>query len=245
MAHHLWNALVVDDEPPIRAELRYLLEQDSRVGEIDEAGSGSEAVEKILAGHPDVLFLDIQMPGTSGIKLAETLGSLKRPPAVVFVTAFSEHAAEAFELDAVDYVLKPVEASRLEKALDKVAAALAARKGAASPEAPRRLAVERGGVRTLIPVSDICYVEARADYSAVTCPGGTYLVGESISSLEERLAEDGFLRVHRSYLVNVDDIHDIEMSRGAPMALCLERVDARIPVSRRRAVEVRERLGLG
>ena len=118
-----WSVLVVDDEPPIRAELRYLLEQDERIGRVDEAGGATQAVEKILGSRPDVLFLDIQMPGTSGIKLAETLSNLKTPPVVVFVTAFAEYAATAFELDAVDYVLKPVETKRLEKALDKVATA--------------------------------------------------------------------------------------------------------------------------
>lgn len=104
-----WNILVVDDELPIRAELRYLLEKDTRVGQIAEAGNVTEAVELILSSKPDVLFLDITMPGRSGIELAETLQNLKRPPVVVFVTAFAEYAADAYNLDAVDYVVKPVE----------------------------------------------------------------------------------------------------------------------------------------
>ena len=109
MADQAWRVLIVDDEPPIRAELNYLLKQDGRVGRIEEAGGATEAVEKILAFGPEVLFLDIQMPGTSGVQLADTLQKLKKPPVIVFVTAFSEYAAEAFELDAADYVLKPVE----------------------------------------------------------------------------------------------------------------------------------------
>ncbi|MBE6468449.1 MAG: response regulator transcription factor [Coriobacteriaceae bacterium] len=245
MTHQLLSALIVDDEPPIRAELRYLLDQDSRVGEVAEAGNGTEAIERILADRPDVFFLDIQMPGMSGIKLAETLKNLRTPPAVVFVTAFSEHAADAFELDAVDYVLKPVETSRLTKALDKVAAEIANRRPAASAEGMHRLAVERGTTRAFIPVSDICYIEARADYSTVICPGGEYLVNESISSLERRLAADGFMRVHRSYIVNIDDVHDIEVARGGLMELRLDRIDASVPVSRRRTAEVKERLGIG
>ena len=118
MDNGLWNVLIVDDEPPIRSELRYLLSRDARIGAIDEAGNGTEAVEKLLAGRPDVLFLDIQMPGTSGIKLAETLAGLKTPPAVVFVTAFAEYAAEAFELDAVDFLHKPFAYERFCQALD-------------------------------------------------------------------------------------------------------------------------------
>ena len=97
-----WNILVVDDEPPIRAELRYLLEKDARVGQIAEAGNVTEAVESILSNKPDVLFLDITMPGRSGIELAETLQNLKTPPVVVFVTAFAEYAADAYNLDAID-----------------------------------------------------------------------------------------------------------------------------------------------
>ena len=227
-----WSVLVVDDEPPIRAELRYLLEQDERIGRVDEAGGATQAVEKILGSRPDVLFLDIQMPGTSGIKLAETLSNLKTPPVVVFVTAFAEYAATAFELDAVDYVLKPVETKRLEKALDKVAAVMSVR--APAP----------GGKREFIPVSDIVYIEAKADYSSVITAAGSYLVNESISSLERRLAPQGFMRVHRSFLVNLDDVHDVEVSRSGLMELKVERVDASVPVSRRRASEVKARLGL-
>lgn len=239
-----WSVLVVDDEPPIRAELRYLLEQDERIGRVDEAGGATQAVEKILGSRPDVLFLDIQMPGTSGIRLAETLSNLKTPPVVVFVTAFAEYAATAFELDAVDYVLKPVETKRLEKALDKVAAVMSVRAPAPVAERVMRLSVERGGKRAFIPVSDIVYIEAKADYSSVITVAGSYLVNESISSLERRLAPQGFMRVHRSFLVNLDDVHDVEVSRSGLMELKVERVDASVPVSRRRASEVKARLGL-
>lgn len=239
-----WNVLIVDDEPPIRAELGYLLGQDARIGSIEEAGGGSEAVEKILANRPDVLFLDIQMPGTSGIKLAETLSNLKTPPVVVFVTAFSEYAAEAFELDAVDYVLKPVETSRLAKALDKVSIAMAARNPAPATERIMRLSVERAGKRAFIPVGDVVYIEAKADYSSVVTSAGSYLANESISSLERRLDSQGFMRVHRSYLVNLDDVHDVEVGKTGLMELRLERAGAVVPVSRRRAAVVKERLGL-
>ena len=143
MAGQNWRVLIVDDEPPIRAELNYLLTQDARVGAVEEAGGATAAVEKILSFRPDVLFLDIQMPGTSGVQLADSLHNLKHPPAIVFVTAFSEYAAEAFELDAADYVLKPVEQARLEKALDKVEATIAARNPL---RLPSRSAVFKGSV---------------------------------------------------------------------------------------------------
>ena len=218
-----WNILVVDDEPPIRAELRYLLEKDTRVGQIAEAGNVTEAVESILSNKPDVLFLDITMPGRSGIELAETLQNLKTPPVVVFVTAFAEYAADAYNLDAVDYVVKPV---------------------VHAPRQPLRLTVDRGGKKVFIPVADVCYFEARADFCNAVCADGTYLINESISSLERRLASEGFIRVHRSYLVNLEDVHNVEIGSTGLMELRLDRVSSTVPVSRRRAAEVKSHLGL-
>jgi len=168
-----WNILVVDDEPPIRAELRYLLEKDARVGQIAEAGNVTEAVESILSNKPDVLFLDITMPGRSGIELAETLQNLKTPPVVVFVTAFAEFAADAYNLDAVDYVVKPVEDARLSKALDKIETALGARRVIHAPRQPLRLTVDRGGKKVFIPAADVCYFEARADFCNAICAEGS------------------------------------------------------------------------
>ena len=214
-----WNILVVDDEPPIRAELRYLLEKDARVGQIAEAGNVTEAVESILSNKPDVLFLDITMPGRSGIELAETLQNLKTPPVVVFVTAFAEYAADAYNLDAIDYVVKPVEDARLSKALDKIEAALGVRRVVHAPRQPLRLTVDRGGKKVFIPVADVCYFEARADFCNAVCAEGTYLINESISSLERRLGSEGFIRVHRSYLVNLEDVHNVEIGSTGLMEL--------------------------
>ena len=231
-----WNILVVDDEPPIRAELRYLLEKDTRVGQIAEAGNVTEAVESILSNKPDVLFLDITMPGRSGIELAETLQNLKTPPVVVFVTAFAAFAA--------DYVVKPVEDARLSKALDKIEAALGARRVIHAPRQPLRLTVDRGGKKVFIPAADVCYFEARADFCNAICAEGTYLINESISSLERRLVSEGFIRVHRSYLVNLEDVRNVEIGSTGLMELRLDRVTSTVPVSRRRAAEVKAHLGL-
>ena len=224
-----WNILVVDDEHPIRAELRYLLEKDTRVGQIAEAGNVTEAVESILSNKPDVLFLDITMPGRSGIELAET---------------FAEYAADAYNLDAVDYIVKPVEDARLSKALDKIETALGARRAVHAPRQPLRLTVDRGGKKVFIPVADVCYFEARADFCNAVCAEGTYLINESISSLERRLASEGFIRVHRSYLVNLEDVHNVEIGSTGLMELRLDRVSSTVPVSRRRAAEVKSHLGL-
>ena len=116
------RAMIVDDEAPARSELRFLLEETGRVESITEASSAREAVEKLMEAKAEVIFLDISMPKTSGMQLAEALHKLKNPPAIVFVTAYSEYALEAFGVDAVDYLMKPVESDRLELALDKVEA---------------------------------------------------------------------------------------------------------------------------
>lgn len=114
------RAMIVDDEAPARSELRYLLEETGRVDAITEASSAREAVERLMEARADVIFLDVSMPKTNGMQLAEALHKLKNPPAVVFVTAYSEYALEAFDVDAIDYLMKPVETDRLNQALDKV-----------------------------------------------------------------------------------------------------------------------------
>ena len=240
----MWNVLIVDDEPPIRSELRYLLERDGRCDEIREAGSVTEAVSAAIENKPDVIFLDISMPGTSGMKLAETLKNLRHPPVVVFVTAHAEFAADAFDLDAVDYVLKPIESKRLDSALSRVETALAQRDAGRNGSEVPRVVIERDGRKTFIPVSDIIYVEARADSSYIVSTQGSSLVGESILSLEHRLTSEGFLRVHRSYIVNPEFVHDINVAENGLLELELEQTSSRIPVSRRRMAEVKQRLGI-
>ena len=120
------SAMIVDDEAPARSELRFLLEETGRVDSITEASSARETVEKLMEGRPDVLFMDISMPKTTGMQLAEALHNLKNPPAIVFVTAYNAYAVDAFSVDAIDYLLKPVETARLARALDKVEPVLAA-----------------------------------------------------------------------------------------------------------------------
>lgn len=240
----MWNALIVDDEPPIRSELHYLLERDGRCTTIREAGSVTEAIAMVVDDMPDVIFLDISMPGTSGMKLAETLRALKRPPVIVFVTAYAEYAADAFDLDVVDYVLKPVETTRLDHALERVEAALAHRTAPKAANAIARVVMEIDGRKTFIPASDIIYVEANADESYVVSTQGSSLVNESILSLEKRLVHEGFIRVHRSYLVNPDFVRNVAVGSNGLLELELDTMPERIPVSRRRTSDVKRALGL-
>ena len=130
------------------------------------------------------------------------------------------------------------------KALDKIETALGARRVIHAPRQPLRLTVDRGGKKVFIPAADVCYFEARADFCNAICAEGTYLINESISSLERRLVSEGFIRVHRSYLVNLEDVHNVEIGSTGLMELRLDRVSSTVPVSRRRAAEVKSHLGL-
>ena len=233
------KALLVDDEVPARSELRYLLGEAGGVEVVGEAGSASEALQLIKAIPYDVVFLDVNMPGLSGIELAETLAALTHPPAIVFVTAHSEHAVKAFEVAAVDYLVKPVEIRRLRTAIDRLTPA------AETPAKLERLPVERGGRKLLLQVADICQIMAKDDYSYIFTDGERYLSTLSLADLEQKLEPQGFFRVHRRYLVNLSQVKEVAPMYGGTMELTLKDAAAtRIPVSRRRAPALKRYLGL-
>lgn len=238
------SAMIVDDEAPARSELRYILEETGRVDGIDEAASAREAVEKIIENRPDVLFLDISMPKTTGMQLAEALHKLKNPPAVVFVTAYSEYAVNAFDVDAVDYLMKPVETERLGTALDKVEArAVPAAPASHTPQ--ERIPVEKGGRKVLVPVDQIRYIEAKDDYSCIYTGNDRFLSTISLAQLENRLAPHGFFRVHRGYIVNLEHVEDVEVVSSGILQLGLDGIpDKKISVSRRRVVQLKRALGI-
>ena len=237
------RAMIVDDEAPARSELRFLLEETGRVDAIVEASSARDAVEKLMDGRPDVLFLDISMPKTNGMQLAEALHKLKNPPAVVFVTAYSEYALEAFDVDAVDYLMKPVETERLEHALDKV---IARGKGNSAPAAPaERIPVEKGGRKVPVPIDQLRYIEAKDDYSCIYTDTDRYLSVISLAQLEAKLSPHGFFRVHRGYIVNLQYVEDVEVVSSGVMQLGIQGIEGKkISVSRRRVVQLKRALGL-
>jgi DNA-binding LytR/AlgR family response regulator len=237
------NAMIVDDEAPARSELRYLLEETGRVEQITEAASAREAVEKLMAARPDVLFLDISMPKTSGMQLAEAMHKLKNPPQIVFVTAYSEYAVDAFNIDAVDYLMKPVEQDRLEMALDKVKKRIEPDPAAHHPT--ERLPVEKGGRKVLVPIEQIRYIEAKDDYSCIYTADERYLSTISLAQLEMRLKPHGFFRVHRGYIVNLEHVEDVEVVSSGILQLGLNGIeDKKVSVSRRRVVQLKRALGL-
>jgi DNA-binding LytR/AlgR family response regulator len=209
----LLRVLVVDDEPPALEELAYLLGRDPRIGTVLTAASGEQAL-RVLERDDAIgaIFLDVAMPGLSGLDLARVLARFRTPTPVVFVTAHDDHAVEAFELDAVDYLLKPVRDERLAEAVRRVADA---NSETASPEAEdETIAVELGGVTRFVNRSDIRYVEAQGDYARLHTADGSHLLRIPLTVLEENWATAGFLRIHRSLLVCAHHIDEVHMDGG-------------------------------
>ena len=234
------KALVVDDEAPARSELRYLLGECGGVEVVGEAGNAVEALQLIKAIPYDVIFLDIQMPGLTGVQLAEVLSGLSRPPAIIFVTAHSEHAVKAFEVRATDYLVKPVELDRLKQALSRLEPA-----ADQAPTRIERIPVEKAGKKLLVNVEDILYVMAKDDYSYLYTSTDRYLSTISLAQLEVKLEPVGFFRIHRRYLVNLSRVKEVVPMYGGTLLLTLSDAAAtQIPVSRRRVPALKKALGL-
>ncbi|MEQ4204065.1 LytTR family DNA-binding domain-containing protein [Actinopolymorpha sp. B17G11] len=233
------RVLVVDDELPAREELAYLLRLDERIGEILTAESGADALRALEREPVDAIFLDIRMPGLTGIELARVLARFTHAPAVVFVTAYDEHAVDAFELEVVDYLLKPVRPERLTEAIRRVverANGTAARREPADAET---IPVELGGVTRFVPRSEVRYVEAHGDYARLHTGDASHLVRASLATLADQWQEAGFVRIHRRLLVALPYVSEVRFDAGR----CVVQVgDAELQVSRRHTAQLRELL---
>jgi DNA-binding LytR/AlgR family response regulator len=234
------KVLVIDDERPALDELVFLLGRQADVGEILAVDSATEALRLLQDSQVDAIFLDVQMPGLTGLELAQVLSRFRNPPPIVFVTAHEQHAVDAFELRAVDYVLKPVREERLTEAVRRVV------EGSATPvsAADEQIAVERGGVTRFISRSAITHVEAQGDYARLHTASDSHLVRTPLSVLEEQWSPAGFVRIHRSLLVALAHISEVRMEGGR----CTVRVGTgdhavALGVSRRHTPALRELLG--
>lgn len=242
------SALVVDDEAPTLAELAWLLGQDDRVGEVRTAASGTEALRLLEDSTVDVVFSDVSMPGLDGLDLARVLARFSQRPQVVFVTAYDDHAVDAFELAATDYVMKPIRAERLREAVRRVVEKRDAveerqgervERGEARDPQDETIPVELGGVTTFLQRSRIRYATAHGDYARLHTDAGSHLVRVSLNALEERWGEAGFARIHRSTLVSLPHVTAVSMDGGR----CRVSVgDVVLQVSRRHTRDLRERL---
>lgn len=238
------RTLVVDDEPLARAGLRAKLTAFEWVEVVGEASDGESAVEEINRLQPELVFLDVQMPGMLG---TDVVRHLERQPFIIFTTAYSQHAVNAFELGAVDYLLKPFGRARLAAAMERVRAAIGEPIGVGAVERLMgaltngpisRLFVRTGGNLVPLLVSDVSWLEAGDDCVIAHTARTRYVLNLSLSRLEERLDPNRFVRVHRSHVVNLDHVRAFKRDAGGNLEA--ELVDGRrVPVSRARAQELR------
>ncbi len=248
--NHPLALLLVDDEPPARARLRALLSDIAdalphRI--VGEAGDGVAALELLTQTETDIALIDIRMPRMDGLELAQQLAGLPHPPAIVFVTAYDEFALKAFELAAVDYLLKPVKAARLLEALKKARRLVSADFSAIAPSGRTRLRVVERGQVLLVPIDDILYLRAEQKYVTARTAEREYLLEESLAHLESEF--DGrFVRIHRNCLVAQAAVAGVvregESDGEAHWALTLKGISEHLPVSRRQWPQAKAQLGL-
>ncbi len=239
------RALIVDDEDLGRAIVREHLMPHADMDVIGEAGNGFEAVKLVAELKPDLVFLDIQMPKLDGFEVLELM---EGNPAVIFVTAFDQHALRAFDAHAVDYLLKPFAKERFDAALDKARVQIAAKqspvaqaqalKAAAHPLLDR-IVVKDGPKVTLVPLDQLDYVKAQDDYVELRTGGRSLLKQQTLASLETQLPQERFIRIHRSYILNLDRLARIE-SDGKDSREAVLCDGARLPISKTGYARLRE-----
>jgi len=249
------RVLAVDDERPALEDLARLLLACDGVADVECVDSPRDALLRVGAERFDALFLDVRMPGLDGVELARVLARFADPPAVVFVTAYEDAAVQAFEVHAVDYLLKPVSRRRLQEALGRVAAervalgagaAGAAGSGAGAPRPSGEADVVpvdnlRGGGTRLVRRASILYLQAHGDYVRIVADEGRFLLRARLSDLERRWEPFGFVRVHRAYLVNLRRAVELRPNGTAALAFA---DGHEVPISRRQVGELRRRLRL-
>jgi DNA-binding LytR/AlgR family response regulator len=237
-------ALVVDDEVPALSELGYLLRRDERVAEVLTASNGTDALRLLDTRDVDVVFSDISMPGLDGMALARVISRFAVRPQVVFVTAHERHAVDAFALDVTDYVMKPVRDGRIAEAVrrvveqrDRGGPRTEAAPGTAPPVEDETIPVELGGITRFITRSQIRYAQAHGDYARLHTEAGSHLVRVPLTVLEEKWADVGFVRIHRSTLVALPHIDEVRMDHGRCSVLVGQ---VELQVSRRHTKALRD-----
>lgn len=237
---------IIDDEPLARMELKYLLQQTNEVNKIIEGESIEDAFQLILIDHPDVIFLDIHLTDESGLDLAKRLKEVPDAPFIIFATAYDNHAVEAFEVDALDYILKPFEQERIQKAIDKVKLELSSRRKTTtntSEKIPERLTIETDERIYLIAFDDIIYCEVQGKETTVYTSKGHFKSHTSLSSIEKTLTTSQFMKVHRSYLVNTNEIKEIQPWFNQTYQITMSN-GGKVPVSRSYIKTFKKELGL-
>lgn len=236
--------LIIDDEPLARQRLHSVIDELDGGDVVAEAGNGEQAVNLCQQHRPDIVLLDIRMPGMNGIEVAHHINKLSTPPAIIFTTAYDDYAIPAFETHAVDYLLKPIRKERLNSAL--IAARRLTRvqlqqleRSTGQDDQRQHISARLGGELRLIPVKDVRYLQAEHKYVTVRYAQGTVLIEESLKSMEDEFPEE-FLRIHRNALVARRFIASLEKERGGGHRLKLRDVPESLEVSRRHLPNVRK-----
>ncbi len=242
------RVILIDDEPLARSVLADYLAKYPDVEIVDECNDGFEGVKSIGQHQPDLIFLDIQMPKINGFEMLELLDT---PPKVIFTTAFDEYAIKAFEAHAIDYLLKPFSADRLDKAMQKVSVQPEEKNNveqiindaAARPHQNDRIIVKTGTKITIVPVADVTYLQADDDYVNIHTPAGAFLKNKTMSFFESFLDPSAFVRVHRSYIVRVEEITRLDPYEKETYTAIL-RNGEKIPVSKTGYAKLKPVLGV-
>ncbi len=243
------RTLIVDDEKPSRDELKYLLSRIDRVENVGEAEDSIAAVKLITRLEPDIIFLDIQMPEMSGLELAESVQKMERKPYIIFSTAYDDFAIEAFDIGALDYLLKPYSLDRIKKSLDRYLDRLAAsgsvpqdfgRNSREGKERPFCITVVKGDNFHPLKPGEIVAVIASGKKTRIVTPGEEYEDHKTISQFEELLEGRGFFRCHRSFLINLNYIEKIGLWFNNTYQLTMTGLEEKVPVSRSNVHEFRK-----
>jgi two-component system LytT family response regulator len=247
----VWKTLIIDDEQLARQRLKRLLKPYDELEIIGEAVNGADGLEQIEALRPDLIFLDIEMPVLNGF---EMLSKLSRQPKVVFTTAYDQYAIKAFEEDSIDYLLKPIEAERLEKTIKRLGQAQTQTTEPLPLEALMKQLLVKKDIKTLtvkigdrvllIKLSDILFIDAEDKYVFLhTADGKKHLTDFTISALEDKLPEQ-FIRIHRGTIINTDHIKEIRKGFNGAMVFLLNQTDAKLSSSRSNGDMLRDRFGI-
>jgi len=235
------RALVVDDEEPARGELRYLLSAHPEVDVVGEAASAGEALALAEKVRYDVVFLDVELPGMTGLEVARLVLERSEHPEVVFVTAHQRYAVDAFAVEAFDYLVKPVEPERLARVVERLSQARKRRR----PEVEKIAVVSAGGAQTLLDYDAVYWIEADGDYSRVYTFDRSYLSTSSLRELAELLPSSRFARIHRSHLVNLGKVAEVRRAGPDRLGLVLDdKTRTELDVARRQTRALREQLRL-
>jgi len=239
------NVLIVDDEQLARQRLRKMLLANAGCQIIGEAETGEDALRKTQLSHPDIVLMDIRMPGMDGLEAARYINRMDKPPAIIFTTAFSDHALHAFETHAVDYLLKPIKQNRLNTALDAAKRINKAQLNQLCKQeinrARNKICIKNRGSLELVPIDDIMYFKAELKYVTLRTADQEYLLEESLKALEQEFSSQ-FIRIHRNALVARHMLHGLTKNSAGHACISFSEIDDLLEVSRRHLSFIRKKL---